>query len=41
VRPAVTRTPSICRVGETTYLITSTFEWFPGLPVHHSRNLVS
>jgi xylan 1,4-beta-xylosidase len=32
--------PSICRVGEDYYLITSTFEYYPGLPVHHSRDLV-
>ena len=32
--------PSICRVGSDFYLVTSTFEWFPGLPVFHSRDLV-
>jgi xylan 1,4-beta-xylosidase len=32
--------PSICRVGEDYYLINSTFEFFPGLPIHHSRDLV-
>jgi len=32
--------PSICRVGDDHYLVTSTFEWFPGLPVFHSRDLV-
>lgn len=32
--------PSICRVGDDYYLITSTFEYFPGLPIHHSRDLV-
>jgi len=32
--------PSICRVGEDFYLITSTFEFFPGLPIFHSRDLV-
>ncbi len=26
--------PSICRVGEDYYLVTSTFEYLPGLPVH-------
>lgn len=25
--------PSICRVGEDFYLVTSTFEYFPGLPI--------
>ena len=33
--------PSICRVGEDYYLVTSTFEYFPGLPIHRSRDLVS
>lgn len=32
--------PSICRVGEDFYMITSTFEMFPGLPVFHSKDLV-
>lgn len=31
--------PSICRAGEDFYLVTSTFEYFPGLPVFHSRDL--
>ena len=31
--------PSICRVGDDFYLVTSTFEYFPGLPVFHSTNL--
>lgn len=33
--------PSICRVGNDFYLTTSTFEYFPGLPVYHSRDLVN
>jgi alpha-N-arabinofuranosidase len=33
--------PSICRVGEDYYLVTSTFEFFPGLPIFHSRDLVN
>ena len=32
--------PSICRAGEDFYLVTSTFEFYPGVPVYHSRNLV-
>jgi alpha-N-arabinofuranosidase len=32
--------PSITRVGDDFYLVTSTFCWFPGLPVFHSRDLV-
>ncbi|MET0787995.1 MAG: glycoside hydrolase family 43 protein [Cellulomonas sp.] len=33
--------PTICRVGEDFYLVTSTFEYFPGLPVFHSRDLAA
>lgn len=33
--------PSVCRVGDDYYLVTSTFEYFPGLPVFHSRDLVT
>ncbi len=32
--------PSIVRVGEDYYLATSTFEWFPGVAVYHSKDLV-
>jgi xylan 1,4-beta-xylosidase len=32
--------PSIVRVGDDYYIATSTFEWFPGVLVHHSRDLV-
>jgi xylan 1,4-beta-xylosidase len=33
--------PSICRAGEDYYIANSTFEWFPGVPIHHSRDLVN
>lgn len=33
--------PSIVRVGEDYYLANSSFEWFPGVPIHHSRDLVN
>ncbi|MEO1993419.1 MAG: glycoside hydrolase family 43 protein, partial [Pirellulales bacterium] len=33
--------PSICRVGNDYYIATSTFEWFPGVSIHHSRDLVN
>ena len=33
--------PSICRVGNDYYLVTSTFEYFPGIPIFHSRDLVN
>nr|WP_319571275.1 glycoside hydrolase family 43 protein [uncultured Draconibacterium sp.] len=32
--------PSICRVGDDFYLATSTFEYFPGIPIYHSKDLV-
>ncbi|CAL9530692.1 Non-reducing end alpha-L-arabinofuranosidase BoGH43A [Streptomyces sp. enrichment culture] len=32
--------PSICRVGEDYYLVCSSFEYFPGVPVFHSKDLV-
>lgn len=32
--------PSICRVGDDFYIATSTFEWFGGVMIHHSRDLV-
>ena len=33
--------PSICRVGDDFYIATSTFEWFPGVQIHHSRDLAN
>src|SRR3546814_16184533 len=33
--------PSILRVGEDFYIATSTFEWYPGVQIHHSRDLVN
>ena len=33
--------PSIVRVGRDYYLVNSTFIWFPGIPVFHSRDLVN
>ncbi len=32
--------PSIIRVGEDYYIATSTFEWYPGVQIHHSRDLI-
>ena len=31
--------PTICRVKDDYYMATSTFEWFPGCQIHHSRDL--
>jgi alpha-N-arabinofuranosidase len=33
--------PSICRVNDDFYLVTSSFEYFPGLPIYHSKDLVN
>ena len=32
--------PSIVRVGGDYYIATSTFEWFPGVQIHHSKDLI-
>lgn len=32
--------PSVCRAGNDYYLITSSFEYFPGVPIFHSRDLI-
>ena len=32
--------PSLCRVGDDFYLVPSSFSFYPGLPVFHSRDLV-
>ncbi|WP_157524865.1 glycoside hydrolase family 43 protein [Microbacterium yannicii] len=33
--------PTICRVGDDYYLAHSSFEYFPGAPIFHSRDLVT
>ena len=33
--------PSFCRAGLDYYIATSTFEWYPGVQIHHSRDLVN
>lgn len=33
--------PSICRVGEDYYMVTSSFCWYPGIPIYHSKDLVN
>jgi alpha-N-arabinofuranosidase len=33
--------PSVCRVGDDYYLVTSSFEYFPGVPVFHSKDLIN
>ena len=33
--------PSIIRVGDDYFIATSTFEWFPGVQIHHSQDLIN
>ncbi|GAB5375562.1 MAG: glycoside hydrolase family 43 protein [Acuticoccus sp.] len=33
--------PSFCRVGDDVFIATSTFEWYPGVLIYRSRDLVS
>ena len=40
ILPGFNPDPSICRVGDDYYVATSTFEWFPGVQIHHSKDLV-
>ncbi|WP_194097977.1 glycoside hydrolase family 43 protein [Marivivens aquimaris] len=41
VLPGFNPDPSFLRVGEDYYLATSTFEWYPGVCIYHSRDLVN
>jgi len=40
ILPGFNPDPSIVRVGDDYYIATSTFEWYPGVQIHHSRDLV-
>src|SRR5574344_30616 len=37
--PSFNPDPCICRHVIYDYIVVSTFDWFPGLPVYHSRDL--
>jgi len=39
--PGFAPDPSIVRVGDDFWLVNSTFEYFPGIPIYHSTDLVS
>ena len=39
ILPGFHSDPCLCRRGDDYYLACSTFEWFPGIPVYHSRDL--
>lgn len=41
ILPGFNPDPSFCRVGDDYYIATSTFEWYPGVQIHHSRDLVN
>jgi len=41
VIPGFNPDPSFVRVGDDYYIVNSTFEWFPGVQIHHSRDLVN
>lgn len=41
ILPGFNPDPSIIRVGDDYYIATSTFEWFPGVQIHHSRDLMN
>jgi xylan 1,4-beta-xylosidase len=39
--PGFNPDPSIVRVGDDYYIANSTFEWFPGVQIHHSKDLIN
>ena len=41
ILPGYNPDPSICRAGDYYYLCNSSFEWFPGLPIRRSKDLVN
>ncbi|GAM16265.1 glycoside hydrolase family 43 protein [Mesobacillus selenatarsenatis] len=41
VLPGFNPDPSILRVGDDYYIATSTFEWFPGVQLFHSKDMIN
>lgn len=41
ILPGFNPDPSILRVGKDYYIATSTFEWYPGVQIHHSTDLAN
>ena len=41
VLPGFHADPSVCRAGNDFYLVNSTFQYFPGVPVFHSKDLIN
>ena len=40
VLPGFHADPSVCRAGDDFYLVNSTFQYYPGVPVFHSKDLI-
>jgi len=40
VLPGFYPDPSVCRVGDDYYMVNSSFCYFPGVPVHHSKDMI-
>ena len=41
ILPGFCPDPSICRVGEDYYIVNSSFAYFPGVPIFHSKDLAT
>ncbi|KAL0466188.1 beta-xylosidase [Neurospora intermedia] len=41
ILPGFNPDPSVLRVGQDYYIATSTFEWYPGVQIHHSTDLAN
>ena len=41
ILPGFNPDPSICRAGHEYHIATSTFEWYPGVQIHRSHDLVN
>ena len=39
ILPGVNPDPCICRKGNDFFIAVSSFEWFPGIPIYHSRDM--
>ena len=39
ILPGFNPDPSICRKGDDFYIAVSSFEWFPGIPIYHSKDM--
>ena len=41
ILPGWNSDPSICRAGDDYFMVTSTFSYFPGVPLFHSKDLLN